>query len=78
MMTKKDSFGGGQVYSPYSSRWLWVNPEHTLRLGFYAAAEHVAEKDRRMVSGLGRLCDAVADHILLADIEQKCTVSERW
>ena len=58
-----------KVYSPYTSRELWINPEYERKYGIEGARAFVLQLDRQGAEMCGKLGDAVADIGIISQIE---------
>jgi hypothetical protein len=64
-----------KVYSPYTDRMLWVNPETIRKMGEEEAKKFTVRREGAMLRGLCKVCECVADTLMLDKIETKI---ENW
>jgi len=59
-----------KVYSPYTDRFLWVNPETIRKMGEEEAKKYTVRREGQMLRGLAKICECVADTHMIDEIEK--------
>jgi hypothetical protein len=62
-----------KVYSPYTDRELWINPEYERMYGVDDARTFVLQRDKQGAQMCGKIGDMVSDIGMIAEIEQGLT-----